>query len=181
MFKHILMPICVNGNHWVLMVVNIKEKTLRILDSMDGQSAGRWFNLWTQFMQGRDSLPDITEQFGAWVYCPTICNQQTDGSSCGVFALMNAECVVLGLPVEIMRQVHVRGYRHYVKTRLLQAGTKKLETTCDMPECKVQRGHHRWVQCCVCGKWFHTRCCGIPTKSAIEDEYECCFCSAMYR
>ncbi|OWF53353.1 hypothetical protein KP79_PYT09397 [Mizuhopecten yessoensis] len=66
MKRHVLMPICVHGNHWVLMVVDIRKRTVTVLDSMHGQVGHRLTRLWTQFMADRDRKTEISEKFGRW-------------------------------------------------------------------------------------------------------------------
>ncbi|XP_033744991.1 uncharacterized protein LOC117330664 [Pecten maximus] len=180
-YTHVFLPICINGNHWVLLVADVKQRLVYVLDSMNGEVGQKWTRMWAEFMANRDRLPDVTEQFGVWNFPEIRSSKQTDSNSCGVFTLMNAECIAKDVPIAVMRQVHCQRYRQYVKASLLNAGAAKSDSKCDMPDCRIPKGHKRWVQCCVCGRWLHTKCCRIPTKAAIEEEYECCFCEAMYR
>ncbi|KAJ8301877.1 hypothetical protein KUTeg_020864 [Tegillarca granosa] len=134
-YRQILMPININNNHWVLLVANINKRTVAILDSMDGQSGDQFLQLWREFMHIRDSAEEVKEEFGPWKTEAVKCNKQTDGNSCGIFTLMNAECIASQVPPVVMRQVHCESYRIYVKQRLLQCGTAKQEDVCDMPSC----------------------------------------------
>ena len=40
------MPINVNENHWVLLVTNVKEKTVTVMDSMNGKDGQRYAGIW---------------------------------------------------------------------------------------------------------------------------------------
>ncbi|KAJ8305294.1 hypothetical protein KUTeg_015839 [Tegillarca granosa] len=180
LYRFIMMPININDNHWILMVVNVKELSVTVLDSMNGQKAENWISLWRKFMEKRNSLEDISEKLGPWVENPLLSSKQRDGNSCGVFALMNAECLVHGVHISIMRQVHCRAFRQYVKDRLITSGSTKDEKLCDMPGCCLRARVTRWVQCCVCGRWLHTKCCGVSVKAALEEEFVCCICQAVY-
>lgn len=180
LYRFIMMPININDNHWILMVVNVKGLSVTVLDSMNGQNAENWISLWRKFMEKRNSLEDISEKLGPWIENPLLSSKQRDGSSCGVFTLMNAECLVHGLHISIMRQVHCRAYRQYVKDRLITSGSAKDEKLCDMPGCSLRARVTRWVQCCVCGRWLHTKCCGVSVKAALEEDFVCCICQAVY-
>jgi hypothetical protein len=94
----------------------------------------------------------------------------------------NAESVVKGVSPAVMRQVHCNKYRRLVTSVLLRE-TRKTESSCDMPECSLSKGHLRWLACAVCGRWFHTRCAGIPVTTTLVEghEHECVFCVAAYR
>ncbi|KAJ8303667.1 hypothetical protein KUTeg_018777 [Tegillarca granosa] len=147
-YRQILMPININNNHWVLLVANINNRTVAILDSLDGQSGDKFLQLWREFMHIRDSAEEVKEEFGPWKTEAVKCNKQTDGNSCGIFTLMNAECIASQVPPFVMRQVHCESYRIYVKQRLLQCGTAKQEDVCDMPSCSTTL--HKKQVCATC-------------------------------
>ncbi|XP_033747886.1 uncharacterized protein LOC117332923 [Pecten maximus] len=66
-YAHVFMPICINRNHLVLLVADEKkQRTVYVLDSMHGEVGHSWTRIWAEFMANRDSLPDVTEQFGVW-------------------------------------------------------------------------------------------------------------------
>ncbi|KAK3106213.1 hypothetical protein FSP39_015304 [Pinctada imbricata] len=178
-FEKILMPVNVNGNHWVLFVADMVYKTVGVLDSLGGSHEFKYITYWRKFLETRKQ--HVTETIpGPWTLEPYPTNLQTDGNSCGVFTLMNAECLVKNEPVNIMRQVHVPAFRRHVRSAILAKGQRKTDRYCDWPECSSRRGHQRWIQCSVCGRWFHTRCVAIPIKAAIEEDFECVFCCAIY-
>ena len=89
--------------------------------------------------------------------------------------LQNAECLAAGVPIQVMRQVHVPMYREYVKARILQHGTSH-PANCELPDCTVTEFSGQLVQCGVCGKWYHPTCSGQTMTSQ-----ECCICVAMYK
>jgi len=63
---------------------------------------------------------------------------QTDGSSCGVLALMTAEAVIHSVPLSVLDSSPVSSYRKYIKTRLLlhsRLYDVDADAVCDMPLC----------------------------------------------
>ncbi|XP_033730154.1 uncharacterized protein LOC117319469 [Pecten maximus] len=58
-YTHVFLPICINGNHWVLLVADVKQRLVYVLDSMNGEVGQKWTGCGAEFMANRDRLPDV--------------------------------------------------------------------------------------------------------------------------
>ncbi|XP_060584392.1 uncharacterized protein LOC132740495 [Ruditapes philippinarum] len=176
LFEYILMPWCLNS-HWVLLVANVQKRTVGVVDSMHGDNS---FIIarFCQYMMQRGSVcePELAD---CLVTVEIQTNKQQDGCSCGVFVLMNAECILKGKSCLLMRQVHVDPLRKHIKNHLLHAGRKTNERECDGLTCKKPRGPSNWIQCDMCHRWWH-RVCGQVERKQIIEEYLCQMCVAQY-
>ncbi|XP_076831136.1 uncharacterized protein LOC143476701 isoform X2 [Brachyhypopomus gauderio] len=121
-YQWIFLPICRNS-HWFLVAANVELRKVYVMDSQPSVIRQRqWLNHWRNFMRERA----ITgEKLDGWTSgsIPTV--TQEDGSSCGVFALMNAEALLrFGDPAS-MKQSQVNEIRLYIRDRIIAAGTNK--------------------------------------------------------
>ncbi|OWF50164.1 hypothetical protein KP79_PYT24497 [Mizuhopecten yessoensis] len=129
-------------------------------------------------MDARLSLLDNKNPI-KWTRGQTQSSVPEDGSSCGVFVLMNAEAVTKNVPPRLMRQCHVHTYRQHELQRLISSSTT-LEVKmkrCDLPFCsnpvKSERKHQR-SQCPSCEKWSHKFCLGLDEDQLVNTCMFCC-------
>lgn len=83
--EKVLFPINA-GNHWILLVIAPKSRTIEVFDSLGGQTS-RSFKFardWLAMELGDDYNPD------EWQQCPNESSQQQNCDDCGVFACANA-------------------------------------------------------------------------------------------
>ncbi|XP_033730323.1 sentrin-specific protease 2-like [Pecten maximus] len=107
-FDHVLLPIC-HQHHWILLAASMLTGKVTILDSVPNESRARqFFDHWMNFMNARSTL-SITDHKKPikWTRGQAQSSVQEDGSSCGVFVLMNAEAILSNVPPTLMRQCHV--------------------------------------------------------------------------
>lgn len=74
------------GNHWILLVIAPKSRTVEVFDSADG-STSRYFKFardWLTMELGEDYNPD------EWQHCPNKSSLQQNWDDCGVFTCANA-------------------------------------------------------------------------------------------
>jgi len=166
-----------DDNHWLLMVVDLVAKTISILDSMEQLSrTQKYVEHWQKFTSCRNS--------NAWDLLPpvrkteTVSQQQTDGDSCGVFLMMNAEYVLSSsgrTKVEMGSQNHVPQYRKYVLARILEAAKPyQTNASCPMQTCHKPCGNNiLWIECTYCFRWFHQACIDIFN---VNENYQCLLC-----
>jgi len=107
----ILVPINVNGNHWVLGVVNLTDKRIEFYDSMRGpaekhfQVLRRWIK--DEWLDKKKQQLDLSQ----WEdYTPPRCPQQNNGIDCGVFVCKFADCV--GRQLDLNGQPAPFGQQH---------------------------------------------------------------------
>ncbi|XP_074653601.1 uncharacterized protein LOC141907758 [Tubulanus polymorphus] len=75
-------------------------------------------------------------------------SNQTDGISCGIFLLMNAEAIGNGVTPKIMRQQQCDIFRSYVSSRILHYSSRNCNETCEMPFCsEPTKKDVKWIQC----------------------------------
>lgn len=114
-YELLLFPVLVHGNHWALCAVDIEERELLYLDSLNDKDRyqvlnriKRWLVLEIKTRKGKK----VAKHWRAdkWVERTNLCKEknsvmeyltatipkQTDTSSCGVFALRNADCLSMG-------------------------------------------------------------------------------------
>jgi DNA-directed RNA polymerase subunit L len=98
----LIVPMNINGNHWVFAVVNFLEKQIEYYDSLSGPPE-RQCKALKAYLQGESlSKRDSDFDFTGWKYCvvPNHVPQQGDNSvDCGVFTLKGIECVSKGQPL----------------------------------------------------------------------------------
>lgn len=80
----------------------------------------------------------------------------------------------------MMRQVHCKRYRVYVKDYLFEHSQKSVDDVCQLPFC-VSEGHENWVQCERCQLWCHNECAGLNAQnvdvSADDFVFVCIICT----
>ncbi|XP_069109495.1 uncharacterized protein [Argopecten irradians] len=174
----VLLPIC-HKHHWFLLSASMLTREVTILDSIPDESRARmFFDHWVNFMNARQSISGNSSP-KSWTSGQGQSSVQDDGSSCGVFVLMNAQAVTSNVPPNLMRQCHVQPYRQYALQCLVSAAvtleTKK--TRCDLPFCQTpdrfQKKQHTMVQCLSCEKWTHRLCLGLGEDELVRT---CVFC-----
>jgi len=85
----------------------------------------------------------IIDELAAWMDTDYTIPRQTDGTSCGVLALMAAEAVIQGQPLSAVDPGAVSFYRRYVKTHLLinsRPYNVDGDAVCDLPFCTKPKG-----------------------------------------
>lgn len=89
----VLIPIC-NHNHWTLMVVRPKKRTIAHMDSLNPAGSPKYIDLarkWVRFTCGEKYVDD------EWTVTRHEAPLQTNGYDCGMHTITNAMCVALGL------------------------------------------------------------------------------------
>ncbi|XP_052778722.1 sentrin-specific protease 1-like [Mya arenaria] len=177
-FDFVVVPWNKNGNHWVVLVARPKDLTVAVYDSL-GADNRPLIDRFCNFMSER--LKIVNDGLQHWEPVSSTTNQQTDGSSCGLFVLMTLECLVKGKASWILRQVHVPLFRRYITDRLLFKGQRNTYL-CDSFWCKDPKGRKvKWVQCDVCYRWWHRTCCSKPDVTITNNnQFQCEVCDAQY-
>jgi hypothetical protein len=113
-FRHLLMPIHQNKNHWVLVHINMERRQICVYDSL----------LRSRGAAGKAALKDIMNNvalllkdetdIGDW-HCEIIfsAGQQAEHWECGYFTLGNAACVLLDANT-IFTQANVASARLFI-------------------------------------------------------------------
>ncbi|KAH3726385.1 hypothetical protein DPMN_052247 [Dreissena polymorpha] len=172
MYDLIMVPRCHNS-HWVLLVAQPKTKTVNVYDSLGGDNKV-FYELFRKFMSVRSNV--MSDGMDQWHFSSTTQNRQTDGTSCGIFTLMKAECLVNNLPALTLGQSHVAFFRNYVRGRLLASGDRHTYL-CNALQCIDPRGQLKWLNCDVCGRWVHEKCIGTGLDT---EGFRCDICNVQY-
>jgi len=100
----ILIPVNVENLHWVLVIVDVKERRFLFFDSLGGRAASvlgmvrRWLTDEVVNRLGVDTAESWN--INSWDGLVDVgLPRQRDGGSCGVFVLAAADCFALGVPL----------------------------------------------------------------------------------
>ncbi|KAH3741142.1 hypothetical protein DPMN_047861 [Dreissena polymorpha] len=168
----LIVPRC-NNSHWVLLVAQPKTKTVNVYDSLGGDNKV-FYELFRKFMSVRSNY--MSDGMDQWHFSSTAQNRQTDGTSCGIFTLMKAECLVNNLPALTLGQSHVVFFRNYIRGRLLASGDRHTYL-CNALQCIDPVGQLKWLNCDVCGRWVHEKCIGTGLDT---EGFRCDICNVQY-
>ncbi|VFQ78996.1 unnamed protein product [Cuscuta campestris] len=120
------------GNHWTLLVLDIKKKLIRTYDSSRRRNdSNRKLQPFLPCLQM--FLPKIMDKLGVYdgreegplgdevlaVEAGSCCPQQADGSSCGMFVVKMAEFLMMGCDVGDMDDHKIAAYRKKMTVELL--------------------------------------------------------------
>lgn len=81
------------SSHWTLLVVRPVDRTVEYFDSL-GQRGKRQYEVIKDWLRGELGSKFDEEE---WSLLPSMSSYQDNGSDCGVFLLMNAKAVALGI------------------------------------------------------------------------------------
>jgi Ulp1 family protease len=113
-YDTLLMPIHVNGNHWILVHVNVPHQRIRILDSLAGSSRryGTTLRNVSTFLCAETGIQDWTTEVAVGIA------RQTSGWECGYFVVGRATHLALDSRTQFTQQ-HVLPTRRYILHALL--------------------------------------------------------------
>lgn len=106
----ILVPIFIDGCHWVLVVINVSSRSFLFYDPMFSATHADYVPALRQWLQDeadqRLGADDVVEwDIPAWqVLTDSSLPRQRDGSSCGVFVLAVADCLATGTPATFTQE-----------------------------------------------------------------------------
>ena len=115
----LLMPIC-EGNHWTLMVIHPKRRTIAHVDSLNPRGSEARMGLVQRWIKA--VLGDLfVESEWRFVKYPT--PEQTNGYDCGVHTILNGMCLALGLdPLQTYSTDELPSHRENIAAVLLNSG-----------------------------------------------------------
>ncbi|XP_033729687.1 uncharacterized protein LOC117318866 [Pecten maximus] len=155
-YYQVLVPIC-HQHHWFLLVAEMRTGIVTVLDPLpNSQRADRFVGHWRKFMETRERV--LKEAATRWTLGRNKSSRQDDGSSCGVFLLMNADAVVSQNPPTVMRQCHVMAYRKHIIDQLLKFA-KPIRNNCDLLFCNSSG--KQMFRCTKCNRMCHKACLGV--------------------
>ncbi|XP_041823979.1 uncharacterized protein LOC121628739 isoform X2 [Melanotaenia boesemani] len=157
LYKYVL-GIVNESHHWMLVVMLPGEKRSLFLDPL-GESTSKI-----------NHCKDISRSFmrlkglnaSRWK-CDTVSHPiQKDATSCGVYALKFAECILSGLPVAFDNSVKtIHEMREQIAICLLE-NTDDLTELCHL--CGLVNGDTHWIGCDLCPRWYHRNCLKKKTR-----------------
>lgn len=156
-------------HHWVLVVMIPGERRSLFLDSL-GESKmdiSHCSNISRSFMRLRGL------NVSRWA-CDTVAHPiQQDTTSCGVYALKFAECILSGYPVVFDNSAKtLNAIREQIAVCLLE-NTDDLTGLCHL--CGLTYGDTHWIGCDLCPRWYHQNCLNKPPKGK-KEKYICAAC-----
>lgn len=124
----IICPINVHGTHWVLGVINIKERKIIYMDSLANSKnsfSKRALEHLKEYIQGeseKQGFPQIGKDYELIhdVNCP----QQRNGFDCGVFTLLNAKKMAEGKKLDYPNNYPTQ-FRKEIALKILSLSPKK--------------------------------------------------------
>ncbi len=128
--RYIHIPCNIDNIHWILIVMDMKQKTFRSYDSKNEchedivNNIKRFFGKADLYLTSsahlsakRRSLtkrlpyyPKII-QCQEWRYEQVHCPHQTDGYNCGIFTVCFAECLTAGIDIETVTSENIKFWR----------------------------------------------------------------------
>ncbi len=120
-YDKLFFPVNINNTHWALIVVFIKQKTVTYFDSMCGPKGGVYFNRsilewltleWLKVNKTatHEQIDEFVRQWQTIDAMPSL-PQQSNGSDCGVFVLMNVDLISQNLSPTIVTNAKAGDYR----------------------------------------------------------------------
>jgi Ulp1 family protease len=91
----VLIPLNVRETHWILLHVRVAEEVINVYDS--AQRGEAYYENSKDIMRVKKYLVHYGKQQNCWKIVVQKSEQQKDGDSCGVFTLMNAKALRLGV------------------------------------------------------------------------------------
>ncbi|KAJ8028393.1 Ubiquitin-like-specific protease 1 [Holothuria leucospilota] len=180
-YDWLFMPINVNNNHWVLLAVDVRRRTISVLDSLHRDN-NIWIERWMAYMLLRAETTN--ELAGPWETREWLSARQEDGSSCGPFVLLNALAITRRIDPAKLTHQHALAMRSYVLSILLGESRQPKDCRsdyCDDLECRNPNGTN-WIYCRVCNRWLHFECANITEAPGEDgqDDFVCVVCAAQY-
>ncbi|XP_046376319.2 uncharacterized protein LOC124149033 [Haliotis rufescens] len=121
-YTWILMPYQASDNHWVLLVANVQDGTIRVVNTAPTKHPDVTIETadhWRKYMKYRSS--HTGQNLTRWSLEDCHVLEQTDPPSSGVHVLMAAESILRGASPVVMRNCHVRRFRQYALDKILNA------------------------------------------------------------
>lgn len=105
-------------NHWTLMVVRPADRTIEYFDSLGSAGAGQVSRI-KKWLHG-----ELGEQYKEedWTALASSSSQQDNMSDCGVFLLMNAKAIALGIEPTAFGPSHTALLRRKIVAELMNGG-----------------------------------------------------------
>ena len=141
-------------------------------------------------MDAKESIATIMNSQSHCLYLqfPEV-QQQTDCSSCGLFALAYAFDVCDGIDPSMVEYSQVNLRSHFLsflkKKSISSFGCgdvlyKPKSFTCRLRVfclCRLPDSGEDMVKCTTCHKWYHFTCVGIQLKAKVPGVWNCNICS----
>ncbi|XP_077078681.1 sentrin-specific protease 1-like [Siphateles boraxobius] len=148
------------GAHWILVIINMPEKTLLVIDPMGNERSyeHKILRNWRNFLKLR-----CDEQTAQWQLRTLKHDLQMDSSSCGVLVLNFAEQYLLTGTISNVQTTPeaVSSARMKVACTLLgcRGNAEEYCVLCSMLEDDPNESMIEMVQCESCNRWAHFKCC----------------------
>jgi len=101
----IVVPVHTSNTHWLLVVIDVAERVFRLFDSLSTTDAHGVVDLLRRWLRDEVAARLGSDVAASWMVegwetdVDSSRPRQTDGGSCGVFALAAADCFALGRPL----------------------------------------------------------------------------------
>jgi Ulp1 family protease len=121
---HIVIPINLDGLHWVVVRVDVKGKSIHFYDSLDGDGEVHVDNIFEYLKEEhkdkfREPLPN-QEQWRRIATVNIRTPRQKGGVDCGVFVCMYVYCTLLRIPFHEYKQADMPNIRRRMALAVLQ-------------------------------------------------------------
>lgn len=184
----LVMPLHVNGNHWVIMFADFENQKFYFFDPFETTEYHKCRHNFVTILSELKKNHVYGEVGNAW---PEMNFQlffdypkQTDNYNCGVHVLYYAECMMKNKieNLKFNKNFSPMVYREVLKDLLLEK-SDFLRDIClycgrtDKQHKKIKNNNIDWVQCDTCNRWIILQCLSCVEQTLdYDDNFECVLC-----
>ena len=176
-FNFVFLPYNVSGNHWILLVIKVKERIVLYLDPGRNIDCTKNRECKLAFSRIKQAVEKYCKYDIHDILSPDR-SKQVDSSSCGVFVCMyakwlcNNESLINEGDAYIYRESL---YKYIVGNCLGRFKVGKFITIGKCLKCMKVKNDLLvdWIQCVRCNQWFHQECVSVTKERAPFLQFVC--------
>ncbi|XP_025198886.1 uncharacterized protein LOC112597163 [Melanaphis sacchari] len=184
----LVMPLHVNGNHWVIVFADFGNHKFYFLDPFETIEYNKCRHNFVTILGELKKNHIYGEVGNVWPemhfqifsYYP----KQSDSYNCGVYVLYYAECMMKNKieNANFNQDFNPMLYREVLKDLLLEKSDfmRDICLYCgrtDKKHKEIKKENIDWVQCDTCNRWIVIQCLSnIGQTSDCDDNFECVLC-----
>lgn len=175
----ILLPLNVNYNHWVLLILDVKNKIIFYLDSAncsikhESKMIKKFLPFLSKAFSNADDKFTKKVENVKWSIGHFDIYRQNDAINCGVYLLENARQFIENLTVSKIlphNSFSPNEFRGEIAKMILQK-SNKLEPFCVL--CHVRHTGGPWVKCFTCDRFALYKCISLnPKEQRTYEEFK---------
>ena len=119
-FQKIFVPMHVNGDHWALAVIEINNKRINYIDSLEKETTFGDVEILNMWLSREAQRMGRSESFEKFQLVKMECPQQNNGDDCGVFLLAFMHLIYLNEDINVMDSSMVHFMRRKVALSIVR-------------------------------------------------------------